>query len=397
MDVKKGGISFLFVLGIFLTIGFINASVDFITPANGTTVSGSVFVSWENGTFATSNLMQKSGACNASDITGTIITSTIVSSGNNTLNVSGFSDGFLCLKIADGITLHENISIKVDNANPTVTFLDTPYFVIKNNNISIAANLTDGNLIKNFTIDFGDSGTFVNSSVNQQSLVANVSHNYTSSGQFTVRITATDTAGNVFSDTEIVTVNSAAPDWVISLKANETNLFSIPLTPNSTAINDVIVDSVSDNAEKIWSFQQGEWIFNTPITTGWSTSSSRELQTIVPGFGYIIFMNNDSVVTGTGKSLGQDTPPEVTLTTGWNLIGHYGVNATLNSSDSFSSLQLGNEFFWDSLLNLKADGSLESVTMTNVTRGYWLSIKGVNLATETELRFFRYLPAQVAF
>lgn len=383
-----------------LGMGVVSAAVDFSAPASGTYVKTNIPISWENGTYATSNLMYNSGACVTS---GTIILSNIVSVGSHTWNIASLTEGLYCIKIADGITTHGSISVTIDRTAPNITFTGTPYSVIKNNPKIINAIVNDTNLNNSATINFGDNSGDKPVTISGGKIIE--SHTYNASGEYTVTVTARDVAGNTKTATTTVLVNDKLPDWQIDLRAGKTNMFSIPLIPTSTAIASVLPKSVSDKANTIWTYQKGAWKYNTPTTTGWSTSSSR-LQEIVPGYGYIIFMNSDAVAYGNGKSLGQDTPPEVVLTTGWNLIGHYGndesgveIDGSENSEGVFSSLELGNNNYWNSVLFINSEGKFESLGTTDKlypTEAYWLSIKSLNLA-DGEKRYFSYMPSQECY
>ncbi|MFH1608382.1 MAG: PKD domain-containing protein [archaeon] len=391
---------------MLLSLGVVSAvnnleDVNFVSPADGDYVSDEVIVEWANGNYATSNLMYKLGICSDS-LQGTILQSGIVSEGEYTWEVSDLEDGNYCLKIADGSNLHNEVTVIIDKTAPTITFTgNLPYFIVKDTPITISATLTDNKFIDKYKISFGDGSEEEAVDISDVQLyLLSKEHTYNISGQYIIAIKLIDIAGNVAAKTEIVTVNSAEPDWIIPLYADETNMFSIPLIPTSTAIGSVLPKSVSDNANTIWSYQKGEWKYNTPTSTGWSTTSTR-LQNIVPGYGYIIFMNNNAVVYGSGKQLGQDLPPEVTLTTGWNLIGHYGLNDNIEvdsaGDNAFSSLELGDNYYWNNLLTVNEDGEFESMNNLDSKRAYWLSIKGINLNTDTEKKYFKYQPSQECY
>jgi hypothetical protein len=102
-------------------------------------------------------------------------------------------------------------------------------------------------------------------------------------------------------------------------------------------------------------------------------------------------MNEDSVAFGKGDDLdaGSETPPGVTLTTGWNLIGHYGL-VNLNRPKALSSLTLGDQKWWNSL----TDKDRNEVSEMEPTKAYWVSIIGVDMESENEVKYFKYLPAQ---
>jgi len=390
-----------------LSVGVISAACDsdaisIITPtADSYTKEDTQLINWS----LTSD-------CNAYDFrlkyivgscTGTesFIVDKLFASGETdyTWDISNLEEEDYCVKVyrADDPEQKKTVLFTIDNTAPNITFTDTPYFVIVNASITIKATLVDGNLVKNYTIDFGDGNITEVDITDASSYSLSEPHIYNTSGQYTVTITARDKAENNVVKTNIVTVNAATPDWVIELSADEMNMFSIPLIPESTDIEDVLDEAVSDNAEKIWSYQKGEWKYNLPTSTGWSTTTSR-LQEIVPGYGYIIFMDNDAVVYGSGKELGADVPPEVTLTTGWNLIGHYGLDGVnVDTSNAFESLELGDNDYWYNLLDLNDDGNFEIRTdPLQPTEAYWLSIKSLNLE-ENELRYFTYFPCTEAY
>ena len=389
--IKKSLMVFCFVMFSLMVI--VSGDVNITSPTNGTYVNDDIFISWKNGSYATSNLMYKSGLCDDS-LPGTLIETNIVSEGNYTWGISSLSDGDYCIKIADGITLHGNVSVVIDATAPVIDFVNEPYFSIAGQNVIINANVTDNKNLKNFTLAFGDGQNATGEFSGNLSANISESHNYTTEGTYTITLTVWDKSENYKTETSSIVVNSEEPDWMIQLSANTTNMFSIPLMPEDSDINEVLGEDISDNAEKIWSYQEGEWIYNTPITSGWSSTSSR-IQDIVPGYGYIIFMENDAIAYGNGKSLQAETPSEVTLTTGWNLIGQYGLN-TLDITVSFSSLELGDNYYWNSVLTL-SNGALTNVSQLEPEKAYWLSIKGIDLDDSDDLKYFKYLPSQAAY
>jgi len=391
---KKIILSVLVLSVLVMMIGSVSADVDFLTPAEGDEVGGDVLVSWENGTYATSNLMYHEGDCDGS-LPGEFITLNIDAEDDETWDVSELDEGDYCLKIADGTTLHSSLNITVDNTAPVVEFEDAPYFGQIDEEIDELVSITDNGAIDEWTIDFGDGSDLEEGSAEGDIALQ---HTYDEEDEYIITVTATDEAGNEASATTMVLVSEEEPDWIIPLFADDTmNMFSIPLIPESTDIEDVLPEEISDNAEKIWTYQEGEWKYNTPTTTGWSTTSTR-IQNIEPGYGYIIFMTDDAVAYGYGKELGADVPPEVTLTTGWNLVGHYGEEIDVDVSEAFSSLELGEDDYMNSVLTV-TDGEFESLEETDElapTEAYWLSIKSLNLE-EDELRYFTYFPAQECY
>jgi len=168
------------------------------------------------------------------------------------------------------------------------------------------------------------------------------------------------------------------------------NLFSIPLVPteDDTSIDNVLNEDISSGAEVVWSYSYDEeegrnvWNYNTPISDGsrwWATTS--RLQNIIPGYGYYIKMNNASTLYQDGEkyygagSAGLPMPPQVRLTTGWNLIGHYGMNTVLKSNE-INDLSGG-------LLTDLAEVTLLNKNTTSTgtlipTEGYWAFVTGQN-------------------
>jgi len=387
-----------FMLVIISIVGAAITGVAFNTPIVDQNISGTITINWSNtGGEPQLSLQYLEGGCGAGtwqSLNESMVASTSIFNWDTTVR----TDGQYCLRIkapSGDETLSGNFTI--DNTAPNITFDNTPYSAIVNAPIFINATLVDGNLVKNYTIDFGDTSVDVDADVNSAIGLVNQSHTYNTSGQYTVTINARDNAGNSAVSTKLVTVNAAAPDWVIELSSEGMNMFSIPLIPEDSDIEEVLGEEISDNAEKIWSYQEGSWKYNTPTSSGWSTTSTR-IQEIVPGYGYIIFMDNDAVIYGSGKDIGQDLPPEVTLTTGWNLIGHYGDKIDVSVDEAFNSLELGDSY-WNSLLRINDDGDFVSLTGTEnltSTEAYWLSIKSLNLE-ENELRYFTYFPCAEAY
>ena len=394
---KKIILSVLMLGVMLMAVGMVSADVDFTAPEDGDSATDSIFISWENGDYATSNLMYAKETC-AGLLPGTIILSDITSEGEHTWDVSDLDDGDYCIKIAKGITLHNEVQITIDNTAPIITFTsEIPYYVVKDTSITIEAEIEDEALGATGIVNFGDGSG--NKVVDIVADVISKSHIYDESGEYIVTVTVTDEAGNEGTGTTIVLVRDEEPEWIIPLYADDVmNMFSIPLIPESTDINDVLPEEISDNAKKIWAYQEGGWKYNEPEGDRWDDSSAR-IQIIEPGYGYIIFMNDDAVAYGDGKELGQDVPPEVTLTNGWNLIGHYGENPNVKVKDAFSSLNLGDDNYWNSVLAVDDDGNFESIKDNDFlvpTETYWLSIKSINLE-ENELRYFTYFPAQEAY
>ena len=149
-------------------------------------------------------------------------------------------------------------------------------------------------------------------------------------------------------DVEYYSVNVTVYSWMIDFVSG-TNIFSIPLLPESEDIDDILDADVAGNADVIWAYVYDEdsgenvWMYNEPLSDGsrWTSYSSR-IQEIVPGYGYYLIMNASSDAKGIGDMMpgvGQ-TPPEINVVNGWNLVGHYGLD-DLVYSDSFDTFNYG--------------------------------------------------------
>lgn len=225
-----------------------------------------------------------------------------------------------------------------------------------------AEDVAGDTLIYNW--DFGDS----TSSTEQNPIHIY----YTARGTYTVILTVSDEDGGVSTDTLTIIVL----DYKLQLNSGW-NLISIPLVPeeDNTSINYVFGDEIIDNAEIVWSYQNGQWKYNTPLSDGtrWTATSGR-IQNIIPGYGYYIKMDNEVTSYKNGERMYDNDgfttpkPPFVTLTPSWNLIGHYGMVESLTKDLALTTL--GGR---DSTL---LDNNGIAVSTMNPTEGYWLFITG---------------------
>jgi len=143
-------------------------------------------------------------------------------------------------------------------------------------------------------------------------------------------------------DSEYYSFNVTVYSWKINLNAGW-NLISIPVIPADTSIQSVLFDQLYDSLPGgyeyvVWSYQyngnQNTWLRSR--RTGYG-----DLDYIEPGHGYWINLTGAAVLYGYGdKFIEAQTPPSMTITNGWNLIGHYGL-LTLSDYDALRSLRLG--------------------------------------------------------
>ncbi len=176
--------------------------------------------------------------------------------------------------------------------------------------------------------------------------------------------------------------------WMIKLD-KKWNLISIPLVPEdeNTSINSIFGEIIN-NSKVIWEYGYDRtlgtnvWKFNIPTEDGlkWSEDSSR-VQNIIPGYGYYIKMTNESILYQNGKDFYEiNLPSQVYLTSGWNLIGHYGLaNKTAYCSlFSLVNAQIGFPR-WSSLWKYKSGTNahfepLSPLSLTNPGEGYWIEL-----------------------
>jgi len=179
--------------------------------------------------------------------------------------------------------------------------------------------------------------------------------------------------GSVYTDAEL---SIHVYDYSVDLDS-DWNLFSIPLVPTNddTSINHVLGD-LADEATGIWEYKydategRNVWKYSESDGTTWET----DVSDIIPGYGYYIRMNDESTLYGDGEmgyALGGNML-QVELTTGWNLIGHYGLNE-VNKYHETSNLAANGE---------NPERHLASMTLVNEERrparslipgeGYWV-------------------------
>lgn len=283
-----------------------------------------------------------------------------------------------------------------DTTAPTIEFIGEPYFSQLDVEITIIADISDMRDIANYTIEFGDGKNETeefngNHDTEEQ---INVKHMYDGEDEYIVKLTVTDATGNSASETTVVLVSAEEPDWIISL-STRMNLISIPLVPEDIAIGKVFKE-IRSNVEIVWSYQydettgENEWKWAEPKGSGWDTDKT--LDSIIPGYGYIVFMEEDDVLYGTGKTIQYGdsdeepvTPSEIHLANGYNLIGLFGTEEK-PIRVALSSLMFWEEPYWHKVLYMdgsEVEGNLEP------GEGYWISMKHLpNTATEDYYTYY---------
>jgi len=268
----------------------------------------------------------------------------------------------------DGSSGYDNAEITISNIPPTAEILNAPYSGVVAEPITLTGNaidVVDTVFTYKWDCDY-DGTTFAQDNTDGVCT-------YNAKGTHTVALIAND--GD--DDSAIVTTEVTVYAYGIDLNTGW-NFISIPLVPEDTNINAVLSEEISENAEVIWSYQEGEWEYNEPLSSGkWSTSSSK-IKEIIPGYGYYLKMKNESVIHHNGEKMYGNSdnnadwavpkPPVVTLTPGWNSIGHYGI---LNILKPLALTTLDGNY----ATLIDKDGN--PITTLEPTEGYWLFLTGI--------------------
>ena len=192
-------------------------------------------------------------------------------------------------------------------------------------------------------------------------------------------------------DYEYYTFDTTVWSWKINLVPGW-NLISIPVVPEDASIQSVLLDQLYDSLPGgyeyvVWSYQydpsEGKNRWYKSRRTGYG-----DLDTIEPGKAYWINLTTADVLYGYGdKLIAATTPPETTIVSGWNLIGHYGLLSILGEG-ALKSL----EGFYSSVLD--SNGNPVNVSADNFVpgQGYWVSTKDLLEGEE-----IKYTPSDEAY
>jgi hypothetical protein len=290
----------------------------------------------------------------------------------------------------DGASGYDDAEITINNL-PPVANANGPYHAAVGHSVCLDGSATDA-YDTSFTYewDLAYDGSF-----NPTEFTENPCDvTYYDDGSYTVALRVYD--GDDYS--EIDTAEVIVHDYQIEFDSGW-NCFSIPLVPNEddTDINNVLGPSVAENADKIWSYAydtdagKNVWKYNEPVdgdympsdSSSWNSNPSR-LQNIVPGYGYYLFMDDGLTSYHDGeKFYGIDyasstsipMPPQVKLTTGWNLIGHYGLNEVALSSEV---QDLSGGILTDLADTTVLNENTVPVSALHPTECYWSFITGQN-------------------
>ena len=224
--------------------------------------------------------------------------------------------------------------------------------------------------ITNYSWDFGDG----NNATGME-----VTHAYTTTGNYTVTLNVTDCVGNNGTDTLLVSVTQETFDIQL-VHSSGWNLISTPLMPLNDSIENVTAN-IAANLTAVWAYRYNstsgsmEWLSYSPAP------ASDTLHHIEAGWGYWVSVTSDDTLTikGTFFPTGTTPPPTYDVYTGWNLIGFHS-QANKNASIYLSNLySTQGAPLWSTLYKYTAPigpyvSIGENVLMTKGD-GHWLSMK----------------------
>ena len=148
------------------------------------------------------------------------------------------------------------------------------------------------------------------------------------------------------------------------------NLISVPFTLINDDPEEVFDDL--ENVDSVWTYDSvaGEWL-------KWSPGAPNNLDSIDPGWGYWVLMQDDEMLKiGGGLMEPAKLPPSKELVPGWNLIGYYGVSWELYPYMADYKYECGD--YWNTEERLvygdKAYCALSSLIDTQEGHPRWSSI-----------------------
>jgi len=209
-------------------------------------------------------------------------------------------------------------------------------------------------------------------------------------------------------ETKYFSFNVMVYSWIIDLDEGW-NLVSIPYVPEDSSINDegVGIVQIKDELASIWSYEYdasgdvSSWKCRKTTSGGsWSSAfcadTDTKLDTIVPGRGYWLNMDESAQIKGFGTQVGQNgvpgMPPEIGVPGNrWSLIGRYGIlghdgpfegetcwdAGGISKHTALESLTMGrdNELH---VFDIDDDAHMVDVDKLFNNEGYWLWIEDEN-------------------
>ncbi len=201
---------------------------------------------------------------------------------------------------------------------------------------------------------------------------------------YTVTLTGvTDTVGNALPTTAWSFTTSAS--YSVDLTTGW-NLISLPVVPTNTLVSSVLGSALNDVAkvQSIWKYDPatGDWNVYHPDNSG----ETSDFTTMTAGEGYWVDYRADATgtISGTGNlfQAGGNVPPQKALSAGWNLIGYYQIENTINTTATKALSTVAGQ--WTQLRTYgNIDKQFHSVigsTTMKPGEGYWIFMKSSSYA-----------------
>lgn len=216
----------------------------------------------------------------------------------------------------------DSLTVMVENVDPVITDTGEPYTGVAGDSICFYAEATDQGAEDELSYYWSFPGYYEEGD-----------NCYTWEDDFVGNVTLTVTDGDGGEDTAEVAVT--VYDYGIELNSGE-NLISIPLVPQDTSV-EAVLNGV--NPEVVWAYKYDEELGENRWYV--YAEGAGDLDGMVPGYGYYVIMEEESedILFNNGDKFynlgnGVPLPPQETLTPGWNLIGHYGLNEVYKESET---------------------------------------------------------------
>ena len=189
-------------------------------------------------------------------------------------------------------------------------------------------------------------------------------------GEHDVVVTATDETGNTVTFSAVTIEITERAAFSIPLRPGY-NLISLPGTPESTDINDVIGADHSINQVLTYSpFVEGGWL---SAERGDDGAFAGTLTTIDGSAAYIVRTTSFEPleVRIPRMGLGDVLPPQTNLGVGWNLVPVVDLSSDLGAGDTIAGYFQG---VGDAILTIGGTGRLEALDGDDgaVGKGYWV-------------------------
>ena len=189
-------------------------------------------------------------------------------------------------------------------------------------------------------------------------------------GELELVVTATDASGNTGTTKDIVVEITEREAFTVNLRPGY-NLISIPGTPESTDINDVIGADHSINQVLTYSpFIEGGWL---SAERGDDGAFAGTLTTIDGSTAYIVRTTSFEAleVAIPRTAAGNVLPPQTNLGVGWNLVPVIDLSSDLSTGESIPDYFQG---VGDAILEIDDSGRLAAIDNDDgvVGKGYWI-------------------------